>query len=493
VRGPLAVFAYVLPRLIAQSPVAVHGFDLACAALTAFCTAGLTVDLINNATTTRKIIWPGVLAGALYWLMYAGLNYWSTAQAEGFANLFIVAGLWCGWRAINREPWEAEIFSTRRFGMLVLLAGASCAVALWFKYPFVLYGVVLAGFIAAWSPLARGHSVVLFGLAALAVVLIGLAYFFLAGALDAFWAHIEYDFATFHAVPLDERWRWLTDLFWLELTTFVRVGSTPTAGFKATVPQVEFLGRGYPFIWLMALASAMLLLALRQHRRAGVFALVYLVLGLLVNVWQGHSYRYHFIVWLPALAVLAGAGLGALLLRPMSSRWGWGLLGSYAVCAALALAGLIATMLPWLSDAATNWLVLRKPIREIYIESKEADYVRVAEFLAQHTTPADTVLVFSDVPAVYVLSNRRNATRFPYLRWAQEAGSAAIRQHYAQQFYEDFVRNRPKYFVLTKDGYLWPEAKFGALLKTLPESDAYFQQHYHYVTDVGQFVVFEKR
>ena len=498
VRGPLASFAYTLPKILSVSPVFIHGFDLVCAGATSVLIGLLVRDLFGNFGEPVRSRVPVLAAGGLYWLMYASLNYWSTAQAEGFANLVLVAGVWATWRAINREDWEAEYYSSARFFTLLVISGACCGLAFWFKYPFVLIGILLCGFIVLWSPLSRARSLAFFITGLAGVVLIGLLYFYLNRALSNWQMHLEYDIATFHNVPLSERFTWLTGLFWVELTTFMRVGSTPTAGFKDTVPQVDFLGRGYPFIMLLIVLGAVRALLAPERRRAGVFALGYLIVAVLLNIWQGHSYRYHFIIWLPPMALLAGAALVKgdnnieqqnmrQLVRQSPARF-----TPHAI-ASLAALGLVLTMLPWASDAYTNILVQRKRTIEIYMESKLADYIRISAFLNQNTTPDDTIFIFSDVPAIYSTAQRANATRFPYMRWVQEAGRGDIRQAYEKQLLDDLTKNRPKYFVLTKDGFPWPEAKFGDVLKQVQPVNKFFGENYTYLQDVGEFVVFQRK
>ncbi|NJM39881.1 MAG: hypothetical protein HC853_03445 [Anaerolineae bacterium] len=91
VRGPLAAFAYTIPKILSISPVFVHGFDLVCAAATSVLIGLLVREMFGSFGEPLRSPWPGFAAGALYWLMYVGLNYWSTAQAEGFANVVLVA------------------------------------------------------------------------------------------------------------------------------------------------------------------------------------------------------------------------------------------------------------------------------------------------------------------------------------------------------------------------------------------------------------------
>jgi hypothetical protein len=155
-----------------------------------------------------------------------------------------------------------------------------------------------------------------------------------------------------------------------------------------------------------------------------------------------------------------------------------------------AMAGLAATMVPWVRDAYRNVVVQGKSPADIYAESNLAPYVLAARALNEQTSPEDRIVVFSDVPAVYRLAQRRTGTRFPYLRWAQESGSAQVRERYAQEFLDDLTRNRPKFFVLTQPGFPWEQADFISLWKSLTAIHQYVEANYHYVGENGPFLLF---
>jgi hypothetical protein len=148
-------------------------------------------------------------------------------------------------------------------------------------------------------------------------------------------------------------------------------------------------------------------------------------------------------------------------------------------------------MLPWVRDAYDNVVVQRKSTAALYQESRLAPYSSLAVELNQRTTPLDRIVIFSDVPAIYVLAQRPNGTRFPYLRWAHEAGSDAIRDEYTQQFLDDLTRSRAKYFVVTRTNYPWQEANFIEVLKTMTAVHDYVERHYHYIGENGPFLIYE--
>ncbi|MCL5998784.1 MAG: glycosyltransferase family 39 protein [Chloroflexi bacterium] len=561
VRGPAAALAYLIPLLASPSPVAVHVFDLLCQAGTAILLGLLARDMFGRRA--------GIVAGVLYWLLYASINYWATAQAESFANLFLVLALYGAWRGAKPSPPTPLPLGEGRGRFTWLLAsGASIGVAFWFKYPFALVGLLPAALVlsgmgqlvsrpakastSASEPVSRParastsasepisspanastsasepvsspakastsgpapssqafipllQSFALIGVGCAAILLIGFGYFTLTGAISNFQSQLNYDITTFHNVPLSDRLEWLRTIFWEEVVAFVNFGNTPTAGFKDTVQQLTILGRGYPFVFLLMAWG--LLYGLWKRRAATLYAFGYVAVAVAINLWQGHFYRYHFLIVLPAMALLASAADFRSGILDASRRfWGRRNTSSYDqsqskiqnpkskivsfVLAIAAVIGLTATMLPWMRDAYENVAVQHKTPGDLYGESRLSSYTLVARALNEQTSPDDRIVVFSDVPAVYALAQRRSGTRFPYLRWAQESGSAELRDQYVQEFLDDLTRNQPRFFVLTQPDFPWPGADFIGLWKSLPAIHQYVEVNYHYVGENGPFLLF---
>lgn len=550
VRGPAVVVAYLIPRLFSSSPVAIHVFDLLCQVVTA-----VVLGLLARRMWNR---WAGIAVGALYWLLYASMNYWATAQAEGFANLFFVLALYAAWRGTEKRDSRLEIGDRRHWWWIV--SGGCVGVLFWFKYPFVLIGLLpvlcvifaaratkpakassptsstrvsnpqspISNSAEASSPTASGSQIsnppspisnlrspISFLLGALAILVLGLLYFVLSGAISNLASQISYDVITFNNVSLAYRLEWLRTIFWEEVLAFVSFGNTPTAGFKDTVSQVSILGRGYPFVFLLMAVGTLVGLARPSQRKATCYALAYFVLTVLINLWQGHFYRYHFVIVLPAMALLAAADFGfsisdfgfritrsrprtpTSISNPQSPVRQSSIVNHQfiiqllkSVFWLLAAAGLAASMLPWAYDALDNALVQRKPAQTLYLESKLAPYSLVAQALAAETQPQDRIAVFSDVPAINPLAQRLSGTRFPYARPLQEAAGAGLRAELAQQYLDDLTRNQPRFFVLTQADFPWPGADFISLWKSLPPIHQYVEANYHYVGENGPFLIF---
>ncbi len=470
VRGPLTPALYALAAAISPTQTAVFAFNLAWQAASAILLGALAWRMFGCRIA-------GAAAGALLWLTMATLNYWSVAQAEGFANLFFIAATLCAWESGRRLG--------RRQARWLFAGGAFAGALFWFKYPFALYAIVLM----VWALAQRRHIGAAASVAAGAALTAGLGfvYFLAYGAFDDLLLHLRYAVANFHNKPLDERWEWLTGLFWIEITTFAQIGSTPTAGFKDTVPQVQWLGRGFPFILLLVAWGAVRSLWDDARREAGGLAIVWLLTTLALNIWQGHSYRYHFIIWLPPMALLAGAALADLSKAGLLTR-----VAAPALFIAAA-AGQILTMWPWMRDAYDNIVTQGKSPRALHVESKESAQLLLAEFLRDNAAPGDRIAVFSDTPVVYFLAQRPNATRFPYLRWADESRDAAARAALAEAYLGDLTRHPPRFFVLSRDGFPWEAARFIETWKRMPEVHRFVEAHYEFIGENGPYLLFQRR
>jgi hypothetical protein len=469
-RGPLTPALYAIPTLLSPTPAAIQTFNLLWIAATCIAVAALARRMFGQ--------WlPALAAGALLWLMNLTLNYWSHAQAEGFANLFFVVAALFAWMATRQ---------TSNVMRDALLSGVLAGALFWFKYPFAVFALFLALWL--WWLERKRDGAKLAGallLGASASIVAGALLILITGAWPDWLLHLRYALTQFNNVPLGERWHWLTGLFLVEVDAFVRVGSTPTAGFKDTVPQVEWLGRGYPIIILLMVIGAVGLLVAKAQRKAGALLAGWLVVAILLNIWQGHSYRYHFIIWLPAMALLASATLALRV-----PRWARVITSAGVM---VVMAGLFAALWPWMRDGYDNILVRRASPAALYLQSREAPMWQMADFLRQNVRAGERIAIFSDAPDVYFLSQLPNATRFPYARWAAEARDPAMRDALAQIYFDELTRNPPRYFILTKDGFPYAEARFIETWKSLPAINRYIEDNYQFIGENGPFLLFERR
>ncbi len=480
---------YAIPMRFTLLPWAIHGFSLAWVALTAW-VIGAVVNRVISA------VWPGVLAGVFYWLIYAGINYWSMDQAETFANLFIVLAFYLLWRGAHNDGDIGRM----------LLAGVCIGIAAWFKYVFGLLGIALGvGMLVhtlASKPLYPGQSLITnaitYAMGVLAVLGLGIGYYtLLQGGLDTLIQQLNFLRANFPlAEPLPPM-----GMLGMMLRVFDN-GADSTAGFKATVTQWTIFGGGFPLIFVLALVG--LVGSLRRRAVLALSILLWLSAAIAIVIWQGNYIQYHYFVLWPPIVLLAGLSVNREETRrtgaekkttpptqPPAKRH---LLTVFSSCIALAAIALLALrMLPWLNDAYTNVVVQRKSLVQLYEESYQAPNLPIAKYLREHTQATDRIAIFGDAPWVYTLADRPNATRFSFVNvWIKKRGT----QNYdlmVQQYLNDLQHHRPLYFLLTKPNFPWPNNDYIEDYKQAKPIYNYVEASYQYEVEVGEFLVFRRK
>ena len=402
-KGPLPFAAYALSQLL-------FGHSIESARLLAWLAMVVTA-LLLTAIASRHLrreggaAWPTLLVGPLYVLVVGagGLStWWSGAQAESFMEPFLAGGLLL---ALGGHP---------------LAAGAALGVATLGK-PLALFLVpaMLAAGVANSSrrALEAGAGIASklgTGLAPKPVAgitlklvtglvlpwLVTLVYFQLQGALPDF---IDGVFL----VNADYGRRGLL-LGFRHLDGFV--------GSHVTVIPALLLIPAAVGAWLAA----------RSGQAIGRVLLLWLLGAYLEVLVQGRFFGYHYgpIVGPLALAVAWAAADRTPAKHRMA---GWTLRVGLAGCV---LASLL--QLDW-RDVGQRWQVRSGSLpRAVFLESlapkgsgfdlNPAETERVAAWVAVHTTPDETLLVWGFEPGVNFLARRRSPTRFLY-DWYLTSGS----------------------------------------------------------------------
>jgi hypothetical protein len=482
-KQPGVMVMYAIPMLVSLAPMAIHAFTLLWTALTA----------VVIGQTARRLFHPGAAwpAAVLYWLAYAGINYWSMDQAETFANLFLVIALLGTW--LGSQPST----SSRQSRLWLIAAGVCIGISFWFKYVFALIGVLLAVCIVikVWlhtHSLARTiEPAILFGIVALGVAGLGVLYYVLNGAFSALVSQFQFLLAAFPLGPA----RTVPQILG-QLARFFNNGADVTADFKATVPQWIILGGGFPLIALLGLSG--LWRWFRREPMLAVFVLVYFLTAAGIVVWQANYIQYHYTIMLPAFVLAAAGNFGfsiddlQLKKAPQSKI---GNLKSKILAGLLVLSCILLAvrMLPWVEDCYQNVIVSGKPPRQIYLESAVSANVPLAEYITNHTQPTDSIAIFGDAPWVYTLSNRRNATRFSFINLWLRKREAVTYPLFTGQLLDGLERNQPVYFILTKPDFPWPNNDYTPDYKAATAIYDYVESHYAYEGENGPFLLFRRK
>jgi hypothetical protein len=494
-KQPGVMVMYAIPMLVSLAPMAIHAFTLLWTALTA-----VVIGLVARRLFHPSAAWP---AGVLYWLAYAGINYWSMDQAETFSNLFLVVaflGVWLG---------SQSLISQRRARLWLVMAGVCIGISFWFKYVFALIAILLAVgiVIKVWlreRSLARAlQPALLFGLVSLGVAGLGALYFVLNGAFSALVSQFQFLLAAFPLGPA----RTLPQIL-QQLARFFDNGADVTGDFKATVSQWIILGGGFPLIALLAVMG--LWHTARREPMLAVFLLIYFLSAAGIVVWQANYIQYHYTIMLPAFVLAAAENFrfsiddlrfwrprhtarsnsqGPNSESPIST-----VQRAIAVLLLVSAVALLALRMgPWVEDCYQNVIVRGKTPREIYLESNVAANVPLAEYLDSHTQPTDSIAIFGDAPWVYTLSNRRNATRFSFVNLWLRKREAVTYPLFIGQLLEGLERNQPVYFILTKPDFPWPNNDYTPDYKAATAIYSHVESHYAYEGENGPFLLFRRK
>lgn len=481
---------YAIPMLISQTAWAVHAFTLAWQIVTSFVIARVARDVFGT-----RAAWP---AAIIYWLMYAGINYWSMDQAETFANLFLLLAFWQVFKGSSRLHSPLSTLTSQLF-----FAGLCVGVTFWFKYIFVLVGVAMGGVLILRLALIRPRlglgswllHLGAFALGALLPMLLGVFYYALQ--TDGLWTlqlqlnFLRENFPLTEPLPPDGMARMMLRFF--------DNGADASGDFKRTLATAtaaaQVLGGGFPFI--IALGAFGFLRAMIQprpksSRAAALYLLAYLVTAIILCIWQGNYIQYHYTLMHVPVALLAAAAFATDDTQP-TTLVSKTLFSILYVVFFLAVGLLIYRMTPLMIDAYDNVLVQRKSLRDQYLESKQGPHIPVSEYIRNKTGPDDTIAIFGDAPWVYTLSGRRNATRFSFVNvWIKKRHTPSYAL-YVQQFADGLAQNKPVYVLLTKADFPWLNNDYIADYKLATPIYNYVEANYAYEGENGPFLLFRRK
>jgi 4-amino-4-deoxy-L-arabinose transferase-like glycosyltransferase len=365
----------------------------------------------------------GLLAAALAALALVDASVLgSSSNSEVFQILPQTAALWTLLRYAERP-------SVRR----AFAAGIALGAAALFKQIAVVLAVPALAFLL-WRGWRRGVAAAAFGAGLAAPVAVVVAYFAARGALGALYeCTFVYNRVYASAVAPSSD----TSASWASLS-----------GVAGALWPMLGLAVASPFLRRRGSAA--------DDGTAGGYALVaaWAVFSLLSIAVGGRFFPHYFVVLVPPLAMLAGvsaAGLAARASRAPSAALAW---------APVAVAALAAWAVhPWYyaPDASGEEKVWR-----LYGLNPFAESARVADFIAERTTPEDRVLVVGSEPQILYYAGRRSASRFPYLYPLGLPGPEAEARQ--TQVVSELTRERPRILVTEFAPPWWEVVRPQALL-----------------------------
>lgn len=200
---------------------------------------------------------------------------------------------------------------------------------------------------------------------------------------------------------LDDLWR---DAVWVNLTNYPRMS-------YASLLRGNFVNlRGFPLLWLgVALTLAFYRPTLRRTARPHAPTLLWLTLATGLLPLLHRIYGHYVLQALPPATILAGVGLAAAWQR-LADRLGRG-----DPAGAPRWAGLVLAAVALAAVALALIDLPRWPRYLAYTGDLVRTQERAAVAIQRLTQPGEPILVVSDSPQLYFLSDRPPASRWQYL------------------------------------------------------------------------------
>jgi 4-amino-4-deoxy-L-arabinose transferase-like glycosyltransferase len=405
--GPFLIYA-IISCCLGESPAAIHW--------------GLQLWSMGTITLVFLLGWrlfsapAGIAAAALAALMMGDHTVkGNAANTELFAILFFSASVLAAVRAVERGSvaWS-------------LGAGILGAAGMMCKQPG-LFNLAFVVLYVAWGSRRRVRQVA--ATAAGAAAVIGLLFFYFAvhGAWQDFYDNtIGYNLSYGAHLPLEDY---------------------PAAFWVSFVPILESF-------WLVGLLALWGALEPAVRRRPGpgsnepglpnpdltahrVLVVVWLLFCFLAVSVGGYFREHYFIQIIPAVALLAGLGATRVPLPQVSARSRTAF--AYVLCGVLAC--YLVSLAPWYYLVGSA----EEKCRKLYKLNPFAESLDIGRFIAENSTPEDSVLVMGSEPQILYYARRRSATRYilAYPLMTPFPDTEA-RQKSAM---EEVRRNNPKFVV----------------------------------------------
>jgi hypothetical protein len=263
--------------------------------------------------------------------------------------------------------------------------------------------------------------------------------------------------------------------FWFWTFTYARTyvtQNTPAAGIILLSGQLSRHAACAPLFWLLAAIGATALAWDAPTRRRALFLGLFAGCSFLA-VCPGLVFREHyFVMLLPAVALLVGAGVIAL------GR----LAGRSVPRAAAYVPVLVTTMAAAVSlYIERDYLFIFTPTavaRSVYGLNPFPEAVEIGTYIRLHSNPQDEIAVIGSEPQIYFYAGRRAATTYVYTY-------PLVEMHpFARTMQEELIAQvesrKPRYLVMVNVPTSWL-VRPGASLRIFEWAKGFAEAHYQVV------------
>jgi hypothetical protein len=447
-KGPAAWLPSLLVQVLTgRNSWAIRVFDIAM----------VVAALVAMRRIARRIGQPGAgrIAIALYALWYAGLDFWNSAQPDGWVASWLIVA-------------SALVITGSPIG--VLCAGALVGLAALVKpfylgYAVVMWGIVVSSQSQPVSKRVGNSALVGAGIAgSMALLLLFLKQ---RGGLDAYvegqrWNSVVY-------AGLSDPWLTRIPMMFNKMLLMPWGIVGPIALFGAIRPT-------------------------RAHRRT-IAALSVGFLGAVAGViLQGKWWQYHWLPMLPFLALLADIGFNALRRET---------------------AGEIAGRFRWLALALALTVAVLAPLQQLYrwtrsrgSEERLASYERrefrfygrypgsldaILDSLTRDVSESKEMFVWGMHLGPQYLRGMRVRSRFSVIRPLFDGAGSEFRARYRSAFERELTSAPPYWWLLPTRALMDAEEELRAHdIESYSEAAAILHQRYRLTGQTAEWLIYER-
>lgn len=487
-KPPAVFYVYALAMsILGRTASALRAIDLLIVPLISLMLYGIAKRIANPRV--------GLWAALIFPVFYFTETFWTLTQNDGIVLVPMVGAVWAiiasqkspvASRQSKTENSGAKtqysVLSTQYLGYFV--AGALSAYAVWFKYPFALFGVALVvGGILSYQPSAfslqiktKGRELravlgmlVAFGLGGVLVISGGVLYLASIGA-------------------------------WDELVVSAGV-TAQYAGLTANLQDFGDLMRialGYRLAqWglLIVLAGVSYLAARWGEKRGTGWRLInlWLLAGLGIMLMQAKGYDYHWLPMLPPLVLLAADCADRILSRLKNVIYlqRAALIGLGGLLLGILFMGIWPNAWPYLSGQENRLDYDKRFVAgEFVADESEA----VADYLKARVSQGDSLYIWGFRPEVYYLSGLNPATRFIF---QFPLVASWYPKDWQQQNVDTLWAALPPYALVLQVDYMpWVTGTHedsNALLQQYTELNNWLIYNYERETQIGNFFIWRRK
>lgn len=343
----------------------------------------------------------GLLAAVIFPAFYLTETFWTLTQNDGIVLLPMALAVVCAVLAADHAGlWRGLMYA--------LLAGALTGLAVWFKYPFALFGLVpLVGYSLS-SPRPKSLSLMERGLGGevnrystlLAFLAFSTGGLFIVGAGIAYMASLG---------ALDEL------ILSARVTSqYTALTFNPQDFISLMQTALGFRWQHWSLLWILAALWFVLGRVGEQRGRLWWAVVVWALVGLVIMLVQAKGYDYHWLPMLPPLALLGAESADRLI--DAAAHRGFARRSQFPL-ALLTVLLFLVILVQGIWPRAWYYLTGAEDQLAYYGRFRGGEFVAdeslaVADYLRERTVPGDSLYIWGFRPEVYFMSHLNPATRF---------------------------------------------------------------------------------